>query len=881
MSGEGGEGATQPPEAPAGDGDAAASAPVEHAGGDGAATPGPDERPGLPRRAWASFARRSWRVRATLLALVALLAAVLAAVLGGDGGVRSAGREAAPALADAVPYDGRSPRAPSGARERVLVALPRPPLGELAGARNMSPATQRAYVASLEREARALRSALGARGVRLRNVVSYERVWDGFAATVRTRQLADVASLGVRPQPVRRLYPALSEPVPARAPDAGAAAAGSSRAPDAGAAAAGSSRAPDAGAAAAGSSRAPDAGAAAARRPLIAVLAGGVDSSAVHGLSGGYDAVGRDRDPRPGPDPRGGSRTETSGRALAGVLAAAGARVMPIRVAALQAAPDIPAPEEMATSDTLLGGLEHAVDPNGDGATDDHAAVALVGVNAPYAGFGDAPEAQAARAAAGLGTLVVAGAGQEGAAAPGAGTIGAPAAGADTLAVGALAAPGVARTALTVGGLRVRAAVLAGRPPGAGLRTAGPLDTADLAQLLRPGAEPLQGRLVVVGAGDNPPARAAAAAAGGASAVLLADPGERALPAMPAGRIPVPVLGVTGEAAAAVLRQRAGANADFGRLEPATASAAVPVRLSRFSSRGPAASGAAKPDLVAPAAAAVAAPGGGGMLVAGTAVAAARAALAAARLAALHPDTPARALRTMLSAAADPASLPVAGAGSGLLRPDPALPGLVVRPPRPAQPARFALRDSIDSPLALRLRAPPGQVTPSAFTLAPRRTRTVTVTPAGPPPAGRYALGRLLITGATGALAGSLPWAVGGLPEPVPVGPLELQRRSAGRVRGVRFTVGAFARGDTLGGIGTRVVLAERLELELLQGGRVVRRLTPPGGARELLPAEYAYTLEASVLAGLRGGGAVRFRARARAPRQRRSTAVLSEPFAP
>jgi hypothetical protein len=59
-----------------------------------------------------------------------------------------------------------------------------------------------------------------------------------------------------------------------------------------------------------------------------------------------------------------------------------------------------------------------------------------------------------------------------------------------------------------------------------------------------------------------------------------------------------------------------------------------------------------------------------------------------------------------------------------------------------------------------------------------------------------------------------------------------------------------------------------------------VRRLTPPGGARELLPAEYAYTLQESVLRSL-GDGTYRFRATARAPRQRRATVVLSEPFQP
>ena len=48
-----------------------------------------------------------------------------------------------------------------------------------------------------------------------------------------------------------------------------------------------------------------------------------------------------------------------------------------------------------ARSDQILAGLERAVDPNGDGDTSDHVAVALIGVNAPYAGFTHTPEAQA------------------------------------------------------------------------------------------------------------------------------------------------------------------------------------------------------------------------------------------------------------------------------------------------------------------------------------------------------------------------------------------------------------------------------------------------------------------------------------------------------
>jgi hypothetical protein len=850
-------------------------APIQEPSTEGAATEAAVGPASAPARAWAWVGASSWRVKAALAALAALLIVVLVAALAGDRAGLRVGGSVPASEADAVPYDGRSPRAPAGEEQRVIVALPRPALGELRDARRMSADEQRRYVASLEREAEALRSALGARGVRLRDVVSFERTFDGFAATVRSRQLADLASLGVRPQPVRRLYPALGEPVPAR--PAGEAARTQ-------------------------------------RRWDVAVLAGGVERAP--GIERGYDAVDRDRNPAPGSDPRRGSRTEVSGTALAALLSGAGARVTPIRIASLSADPDLPAPEELATSDTLLAGLEHAVDPDGDGATDDHVPVALVGVNAPYAGFGASAEAQAARGAAGLGTLVVAGVGQEGPAAPGSGTIGSPAAGADVLAVGALAGSQTTRVALTVGDVKVRAAVLGGRPAGGRLETAGPLDTADLSKLLVPGGPALQGRLVVVRAGENPPARAAAAAAAGARAVLLADARKQPLAAMPAGRVGVPVLGVTGEAAEDVLRAPAGTKAEVGRLEPAGSGAAgsggagsgaasggsgaaasggagsgagsggagaapagaagrggVAARLSPFSSQGPAASGAAKPDLVAPGAAIVRLPRGAAELVGGTAVAAARAAVAAARLASLHPEASATELRAMLAGAADPAGLPVSGAGAGILRPDPVVPRLVIEPRKTAQ---FRLTNGAGTPLSVKTSAESGRADPARLDLKPGQARTVRVTPVAAPPPSGYALGRLLVSSSTGGLAASLPWAIAGdEPEPVPVGRLELQRGPENQVRGVRFPVGAFERGPP-----TKIVLADRLELELLRNGQVVRRLTPPGGARELLPAEYGYTLERSVLASLRPG-TYRFRATARAPRQRHSTVVLSEPFEP
>jgi hypothetical protein len=93
----------------------------------------------------------------------------------------------------------------------------------------------------------------------------------------------------------------------------------------------------------------------------------------------------------------------------------------------------------------------------------------------------------------------------------------------------------------------------------------------------------------------------------------------------------------------------------------------------------------------------------------------------------------------------------------------------------------------------------------------------------------------------------------------------------------VRFTVGAFDRGDPRRN-GARLAVAERLELALTRGERAVRTLTPPGGARELLPGEYAYTLPAGTLRAL-PRGTYSFRARAHAPGQTAPTEQRSAPF--
>ena len=456
---------------------------------------------------------------------------IAASVIGERGGGGEGGGEpVAPSLVALSPLDGRSPREPAGRELRVLVELPRPALADRDDLDALSPEDQREYVKSLEREGAALRSALGARGVELRDAVNFGRTWDGFAATVDTSDLAALSSLGVRAQPVRRFYPATSEPVPVPLPRPG----GSSPA----------------------SPRPPKGRAAPSDQAPIAVLDTGAEPAE------GYDALGRDGDPAPEADPRAPGRRETTGTALAGIVTAAGERVLSVRVAGYgQASTDI-----HGTTDTLLLGLERSVDPDGDGATDDAVRVALVGVNAPYAGFGDSPEAQAARGAAKLGTLVVAPAGNEGPARPPNGVVGSPGAARSALAAGATeAGAGAARVDVTIGERKLqRAAVLGGEPP-KGAPLAGPVDGTDAEKLLASGPR-LTGRVALVHAGANPVAQATAAAEAGARAVLLAEPRKRVLPLMPAGRVPAPVIGLTGAAAKAALDAKPGAAVTFGRV---------------------------------------------------------------------------------------------------------------------------------------------------------------------------------------------------------------------------------------------------------------------------------------------------------------------------
>jgi subtilase family protein len=337
------------------------------------------------------------RIAAAWLA-IAVVAALLASLAGGGNEKPLTPAQKRAKRADVggpFPLELRSPQVVAGTSARVLVALRRPSLAELVASEPQSPTRQRAYIRSLHREERALMSALTAKGVTFGQPVLFARVWSGFAATIATKDLPEVQTLGLRVEPVSRFYPAQvpakdapgARPLPTTASDAG---------------------------------------------PVAILDAFPPSRDSASGPRIAADEVGR-----VGNGKR--SAGEQAGRRLAAVVAGElpKARVIGIRAAGSQALENGRF-QVFATTDQLIAGLERVVDLDGNGDSSDAAPVALTGLSAPYSGFDNSPAAEAVDGAARLGTLVVAAAGNGGEPDGAFGSIGAPGAAPLALTVGAL-----------------------------------------------------------------------------------------------------------------------------------------------------------------------------------------------------------------------------------------------------------------------------------------------------------------------------------------------------------------------------------------------------------------------------------------------------------
>jgi hypothetical protein len=252
-------------------------------------------------------------------------------------------------------------------------------------------------------------------------------------------------------------------------------------------------------------------------------------------------------------------------------------------------------------------------------------------------------------------------------------------------------------------------------------------------------------------------------------------------------------------------------------------------RVAAASSRGPTYDLTPKPDLAI----------GGGAKTGfgtawGTAVAAARVAGVAAALRAERPKLdPRETAAALVGTAAARGPLFAAGGGDPLLQaarvtPLVADPAAVLLTPGTPAVMRF--------PAFVRVRNVGSRSYPlHGKLLRPRRAARVRVQQA------RELAGRLQV----GPIA--IPWQLGGPPPAPPVGRLHLVRRN-GKPDGVRFTAGSIKRGKK----GQSVIPVGNLVLTLEGPGK--RELTPPGGARDLLPSEYAYTLTPEVLGSLPPG---------------------------
>jgi subtilisin family serine protease len=416
----------------------------------------------------------------------------------------------------------------------------------------------------------------------------------------------------------------------------------------------------------------------------VALLDTGVDPSHPYltdSVLQGVDVV------RPGsggvaqPNPLVPGRPERHATELAGIITgsdgpeglhgvAPGASILPVRVGGWQ--PDAEGGYAIySRTDQILAGLEAAVDPDGDGDTQDGARIALVGFGEPYASFADGPLARAIHGATDLGTLVVVPAGNDGRAGPTFGSVAGPGGAPDALTVAASDGRSEAPTVRVhvAAGLRVLfdgAMPLGGAPTHTVTAGVVAVTRASTSRgigglFTRTGMSTIAGHAALLPRGTLSDETVDEAADAGALAVLV----EGALPAgafsldVPSG---IPVVGLP-ESLAGSIRELAAEGIPVTVSVGAVSSAenAGGGAIAAFSSQGLAFGGGLKPELLAPG---VAFPtsepgrGEGGEIrygtVSGTSAAAATVAGAAAVLAQGRPELDARALESLLVGAATP-----------------------------------------------------------------------------------------------------------------------------------------------------------------------------------------------------------------------------------
>jgi subtilisin family serine protease len=622
----------------------------------------------------------------------------------------------------------------------------------------------------------------------------------------------------------------------------------------------------------------------------IALLDTGVDTRHPYlqgSLLPGIDELDPGSDASAEQNPTLPGRPERHGTELAGLVAgsrgpeglhgvAPGASILPIRVAGWQ--PDAEGGVSVyGRSDQLLAGLEAAVDPNADGDAHDAARVALVGVVEPYASFPDSPLARAARGALELGTLVVAPAGNDGAAGPGYGSVAAPGGTPGALGVAATDSRRRSPTAHVL--LRAGLGVLAsGESPLGG--AFGPGDVLDapvvalprrqvvavtegnaLDRLFDPaGYSKVAGAATLLPPGPTTPEVVSELSAAGVRAVLVQGP-------LPAGSlgiddpIDVPIVGIPLEAATKLRAAlRAGiparlsvgasafdANAAFGAVAP-------------FSSTGLALDGGAQPAIGAPGVGLVTSVPGrneGGSArygtISGSSAAAAVVAGAAALLADARPDLDSGGLRGALVASSRRGS---GGTSVGLVNPEGAsAEELVADPPtvtlgallarRKQTTGELTLRNVSRRPLRVRLSGGPSsagvtvETSRSRVVLRPGKSATIGVAVrAQTRPSAPTALAGTIVATAGRGVRLRIPWTAA---VPVTNRPV---------VSGVRLSQERFVPNDRSPTVLTlvagrvdgpperpQILPLARLDIELLRGKRPVGRLVR---LRDLLPGRYA-----------------------------------------